>query len=272
MAQVINEMPARDYHKIDACSSSWLKAARKGAVEFYHKRNSETEQTDSMLLGEIAHALVFPSSPRVLQDDYAILPESVGRKSKELQAELDADPRIKVSKKIFDKAQDIANSVLSIKMIRRLKDHMDSMNEVTCLFDLNGVKCKCRWDFINPHVGIILDLKTTRDGVDPMSFSSTVAKYLYDQQAAFYVDAAERAYGKKFTIAFVAVSTTAPHDACLFVPDDQMLSVGRQLYTENIKLYSELISENVTDISQLLSQRQFESISLPAWATDLRRR
>lgn len=272
MTQIIYDMPARDYHKIDACSSSWLKTARRGAVEFYHKRNNETEQTDSMLLGEIAHALVFPSSPRVLQEDYVILPESVGRKSKELQAELDADPRIKVPKKIFDKAQDIANSVLSITMIRRLKDHMDSRNEVTCLFDLDGIKSKCRWDFINPFVGIILDLKTMSGELTKDSFSATVAKYSYDQQAAYYVDAAERAYGKKFTIAFVAVSTTAPHDACLFVPDDQMLSVGRQLYTENLKIYSDLISKNITDISKVLSSRKFESLSLPAWATDLRRR
>jgi hypothetical protein len=234
------------------------------------------DKSESMLLGELVHSIVFPlHSPPIGQSEYVLIPEGIDRRTKEgkiAYAEFDADPRIKITKKLFDKAQEIADNVLSITLIRRLKDHMDSCNEVSCLFDIEGVPAKCRWDFINPHIGLILDLKTTIGEVDEESFAKTIAKFSYDQQAAFYADAAERAYGKKFKVAFVAVSTTAPYDACLYVADDQMLEVGRQLYRENLTHYKRLSSLKITDIKQILDKREFNKISLPAWATDLSRR
>lgn len=273
--QIKHNLPAKEYHAIDACSSSWLKVARRGAIEFVHKKlNPIEEKSDSLLVGDIVHSLVFPSTTPVTSE-YMVIPDGIDRRTKEgkaAYAELEQDPRQKISKKLYDKAHEIANHVLSVDLVRNIKDHSDSYNEVSGFFTNSGIDCKCRWDLINPHVGLILDLKTTANGTDQQSFAKTIAQYIYDQQAAWYVDAAERAYGKIFKFAFVVVSTNAPYDVALYEADDQMLETGRQLYKENIELYKKFSKIEETDVSKLLKKKQFSKISLPSWATDLGRR
>ena len=87
------------------------------------------------------------------------------------------------------------------------------------------VGCKARLDWLghlggDPDMGIILDIKTTRDA-SPAAFSRSAAAYGYVHQAAWYMRAAARlnAIGQGPKIAdylIVAVEMEAPHAVGLY--------------------------------------------------------
>jgi homoserine acetyltransferase len=124
--------------------------------------------------------------------------------------------------------------------------------------DFLGVNCRIKPDYRTDNY--IVDLKTCQDArQDP--FSRSVINFLYQVQAAFYVDVAEAIDGKKRDFYWIAVEKDAPYAVSVFKASDAMLENGRAQYKCAIALYKECAA---MDLWPAYSQ-QIQQLDLPGW-------
>jgi len=124
--------------------------------------------------------------------------------------------------------------------------------------DFLGVNCRIKPDYRTDNY--IVDLKTCQDArQDP--FSRSVINFLYQVQAAFYVDVAQAIDGRKRKFYWVAVEKDAPYAVAVYEASDEMLEHGRQQYIKAIELYRECAA---MDLWPAYSQ-QVQTLELPGW-------
>ena len=121
---------------------------------------------------------------------------------------------------------------------------------------------KVRPDFDIPSLGVIVDLKSTRDaGMD--AFSRACATYDYDVQAAWYVDGMRLATGIEYdTFIFIAQEKTPPYAVAVYQADAEFIGIGRQKCDIARAIYNECL---YTDKWPGYLD-QVQPISLPSWA------
>jgi hypothetical protein len=122
----------------------------------------------------------------------------------------------------------------------------------------SDINARIRPDYLKDEV--IVDLKTCVDA-RPDAFSRSVINFLYQVQAAFYVDVAEAIDNKKRDFYWVAVEKDAPYAVSVFKASDAMLENGRAQYKCAIALYKECAS---LDLWPAYSQ-QIQQLDLPGW-------
>jgi hypothetical protein len=91
-----------------------------------------------------------------------------------------------------------------------------------------GLACKSRVDWLAP--GIVLDLKTARDAVDPRAFSSAAWRLGYLHQLAFYCAGARTVTGVEHEAVVVAVEPEPPYDLAVYnVDGDDLWLAGEEV-------------------------------------------
>lgn len=116
----------------------------------------------------------------------------------------------------------------------------------------NGVKrlnCKGRSDKVIDDVCFI-DVKTTKDSSE-FWFGKDFFKYSYEIQAAFYMDAYEKLFGKKINFIFAVINKTEPYFANCFKVKHSTYEKGRKSYFEKVAKYIEY-KENPSSITKML--------------------
>ena len=127
--------------------------------------------------------------------------------------------------------------------------------------EYSGELCRCRPDFYRSDLGIIVDLKSTRDA-SPKGFAKAIANYNYHTQNAFYSDGVESSTGDYIKgFIFVACESTAPYCTAVYQLDMQGVEAGR---TEYRRLLLDLADCKASGKWPAYSDR-IETISLPAW-------
>jgi hypothetical protein len=97
--------------------------------------------------------------------------------------------------------------------------------EVTAAWDLDGVACRARLDWVLPDGGL-LELKTTRR-IHPVAFSREVVSRLYHAQIAFYSSGLEAARGERSPRhVLIAAENEPPHDIAVYNVPAEVLDAG----------------------------------------------
>lgn len=109
--------------------------------------------------------------------------------------------------------------------------------------ETTGAECKLKADFLPEQYQVVVDLKRMRD-VSPAGFRSSVRRYRYDVQAAFYLDGLEKTNPKTAFI-FICVEPTPPFRVAVYQADETMVSEGREKYIDNLHTYVECRRNNV---------------------------
>lgn len=97
-----------------------------------------------------------------------------------------------------------------------------------------GLALRGRADVILKN-GSIVDLKTTRDAT-PRGFRSSMYKFRYDVQAAYYVDLAKRCGYDTERFFFIAVEPNPPYPVAVYWTSPYTLEQGKVQYRENLDL------------------------------------
>ena len=97
--------------------------------------------------------------------------------------------------------------------------------------DFWNVKCRGMLDVYNKDANIIVDLKTTQDS-SYYGFASSVRKFKYYKQAAFYMDAVR---AQEFYI--VAIEKNPPFSLNIIQIGDNLLDKGREMYSRDLEIY-----------------------------------
>ncbi len=264
----VESMPAADYHAIDACSASKLKAMRRSPAHCRHQIDNPPT-SEAMALGTLLHSMVL--EPFSYENLYHVMPEC-DRRTKEGKrawalAEIEAAGKTVVKKDDFILAQAMAVSCAAHPAYPKLFDG-EGHNELSIFWrdDETGLDCKMRADRIVDVPGfgtVVVDLKSTIDA-SPRAFAGSVHKFGYHIQAAMYLEGLAKAGIPCEKFVLFAPESAPPHCVAVYAVEDESVEQGRREMRRLMATYAECVKSGVWPGYS----GRIESLSLPVYAFD----
>jgi len=250
------DLPAAEYHAIDALSASALKEIRKSPAHYWAwKHNQSRKESDAMRFGTAVHCSVL--EPGRFASEYIVCPRFDVRTTagKEAKKEWEANNKGKtlIESEDMEAVKQCTRSILSHPIVGPLLFKGKSEVSLFGQDDDTGVDMKARLDYLTDD--LILDVKTT-DDASPKGFERTVALYGYDIQAAHYLEMSQR---KRFL--FIAIEKVAPYAVGVYELDDELLEFARIERRARINLYASCKEMD----SWPAYPQVINKISLPSW-------
>lgn len=261
-ASVYYDMPADEYHQIDALGSSDVKALMRSPAHFVARRQEPREATDAQQLGTAIHVGVL--EPHRFDHAVAVAPV-VDRRTKEGKAAWSVFVEQSVGRLILtqdqhDLARRVIDAVHAHPAARALLDGGASEVSLQWRDNATGAPCKARIDRLRPDGGIV-DLKTTVDA-SPRGFARAIGQFGYAAQAAHYLAGAQAVLGQAPYFAFVAVEKEPPYAVAAYVLDADSVATARDRVQAAYARYVECLqAQEWPAYSGLI-----ETITAPAWA------
>lgn len=219
---IIEGIPNLEYHSSPELSRStaWNLITTCPARVIHDKRNPGSSSS-ALILGNGFHSATM--EPKLFEEEYEIKPSQIDGKSaltkhyKEKFSEMQEDDTSKtwLSRSEWEMCSDMADSANSNPWFKRTLESGKFIIEGTGFFECEGVKCKVRPDLYDPETGVIIDLKSTQDA-SPRGFRSSVRKFGYDFQVAFYMEGLRRMGLKATAFIFLAVEKKAPYLSAIY--------------------------------------------------------
>jgi len=223
---VIYNMPDAEYRAVEAVSQSTLKTiVRKTPAHYIHEVKNGRPDSPSLNFGRYFHDIMLLGS-----SDYIVRPAGLDGRTKEGKAWMEANQgRDTVTHEDGEKVK---------AMQAALKAHPDAslalasgMAEVSVFAEIDGIKCKGRFDWVPKAGNAIVDVKTCEDASDA-GFAAAFSKFDYHIQAAFYLTLAEASgLTDRTSFVFVAIEKDAPHAVGVYEAAADAVEKGRNDYT-----------------------------------------
>jgi hypothetical protein len=212
------------YHAQKSISASGLKEISKNSV--YHYLNRLPFESSAMALGTAVHTALL--EPDTFYDIYYPMPEIKDARTKEgrllkKEAEEKSEGKICLSFWDYKKIKTILKNFKSNKLARA---YCKGEVELSHYLKHDNVDVRVRPDVINHVSDFICDVKTTQDA-SPKAFRSSIYKFNYHLQAAFYMDMLGINNFK-----FVVCETNHPHAVVVYTLDDDMIELGRKKWQQ----------------------------------------
>jgi hypothetical protein len=246
MLSGLHKISFSEYMAIDACSSHRLGLLSKSPAHLKHEINTPREETQALKIGKAIHAAILEPSEFV--NHFVQMPKLDAR-TKEGKAKRDDFLAIHsrstiLSEDEYRQVMNIGVAVRSHKIVSNLLN-TTTHTEISGFFKdkETGIECKMRADAICAKHGLIWDIKST-DDASPTSFESSIFKFGYHRQAAFYLNGAN-ALGlniKHFLI--VAAEKTAPFACAVYRLSDEAIELGREENAVLITKYARCVEAN----------------------------
>lgn len=210
-------MSAAEYHAVDACSASRLKALKQSPAHCRQSIENPRSDTPALVSGSAVHAAVL--EPDRFASEFVVRP-TFGRTKAEQEAR-DAWEYKARGKSIItaDDAETCAAIVPRLhahKMagpIIRAKSHVELSG--FWIDSDTSLLCKCRWDAVSEKPELVVDLKTTTDA-SPRAFAQSIFKFGYHRQGAWYLDAARILGLRVRYYCIIAVEKSPPYGIAVY--------------------------------------------------------
>jgi len=230
-------MPAAEYHALDAIGSSSLKPALISGSKYHWYTNSHKEPTPAMILGTQVHACVLEQD--WFMEHYVLevqKPAGLDGRTAEGKAwfknhracvaQLEAEGKEVISDENFAICFNILNN-LSVDMAT--SKLLDSEHEVTYIWrdEYTGLLCKCRPDILH-EAGIVTDLKTCQSAREE-DFQKVIVNMKYHVQAAHYLNGVAAIEGcdvDELSFSFLAVEKQDDFDFQIIELGDSLRTYG----------------------------------------------
>lgn len=234
------DIPFREYQRWPAVSKHDLDLVSRSPAHYQAAKQNPPETTPAMHFGTAAHSWIL--EPHKAPHEVAVRPKVDRRTAagKEAAAEFEA---LSIGKTIISEEEasrlaKMAAAVSSSKLARSLIEKADHIE--ASLFVENQqfeVATRCRPDII--HHNLVVDLKTANDA-SPKAFASSMVKYRYHVQAAYYLDLCKAAgvVTDDAQFVFLVVEKMPPFGVALYSvrPDD--IDRGRLQYERDLQRYA----------------------------------
>ncbi len=250
------QMSNAAYHAADGISSSHFSLLAESPLHFQN-RECFSLSGKTLDFGSAVHKLIL--EPDTFDHEFAIAPD-LPKNTKEGKAAYEAfmealDERTPITSSEHDQANKMAHNV------RTIAGGLLQGGEAEQSFfakDEDGIIRKCRPDYYIESMGILIDIKTTRDGMD-YGFAKSIAEYRYDRQAAWYIDTLTLLGLPAKRFVFITVEKTAPYMVRVRELDQASIDKGRANYQQLLHDYLSFLE---TGRAQIVKE-----ISLPEWAS-----
>ena len=244
---LIRDISNDEYRALPAVSKSDLDLVARDPALLEWKKHAPREESDAAEIGTATHCALL--EPERFATEYRQQPAFDKRTNagKAAAAEFEAamSGKTVLSNDEYALVTAMRDSVLAHPHARELLTS-DGVSEASILFELNGVKCKCRPDRLPSSARIngrpvIVDLKTT-DDIEKIKYS--IADYRYDVQAEFYSAGYEQEYGETPVFVFVFVGKRrvfGQHPVRVCVLSEQTLAAARGKIDADLATYKEFL-------------------------------
>ena len=131
------------------------------------------------------------------------------------------------------------------------------------------VKCRVDGLIVDNSIGVIFDLKKTVNA-HPDGFGRECGKFGYHISAAFYKRIAEKEFGKKFEVFFIAQEETAPYNSGLYRANPAMIQKGDAVVNKYLKYAAHVKQTGEIKSYELFSSDPYGILDLdiPNYYTD----
>lgn len=226
----VYEIPFGVYQTIDAVNISSLKVMDVSPRHFAHDR-TVTHDSDAIRLGRAVHTSVL--EPDRFPLEHVIWSGKV-RRGKDWDRFSAAN-----SGRSILRESDYAKCVKMRDVVRNdavagqwFRPSLNSQAEQTLVWQCGGTLCKSRLDWIvyENDCAYLIDLKTT-NAIAPCDFGRAAARYHYDAQLAFYVDAIKSlGIAKTVHAKIISVESDAPFDVAVYAIPEHVIESGHKKY------------------------------------------
>jgi hypothetical protein len=258
--ELIYDMPAKEYHAIEALSASGAKLLLKSPAHYFASREGFKAPTAAMKLGTAVHTAIL--EPELFDAEIAIEPKldkrtKIGKEAAE-QFSLSSDGKVIIDHYQGERCRAIAEAVRAHPYFK--KRVKNGKAEATMLWEQYGVQCKARVDYLAERT--MFDVKTCQDA-SPDGFAKQIANFSYHMQAAHYAMGFRRLTGNPLEqFVFIAVESELPHMVGIYALSADSLRAGAGAMKKAADNYDLFLSQKIvksynTDV---------EEISIPSWA------
>ena len=239
-------IPNMDFQKYldlpDYLHSSDLKLLQQSVNHWLNKRSYP--ETKALILGSLGHTMVLEMDK--LTERYLVMPKVDARtkkgKEQKMLAEEQAnnEGKILISQEDFTSAlgwrENIQNNPVTSNVFMKSK----GQNEVSGFFkhpDFEDTKGAFRVDKLLPDQMIAIDLKIMLSA-HPYAFMSSVKKFRYDIQAAWYIDGLKAITGDTYDFLFVVCEKSSPNNVQTYRLSEETLEHARDDIRAIIKKFN----------------------------------
>jgi len=265
---IYKDLPNNDYHAAPGVSKSGLDLVAK-CPAMYKRRYIDgiaSDPTPAMILGSAVHTATL--EPDKFDAEYACAPE-INRRTKAGKAEweqfqADNEGKTVLSATDHATAMAMAEAVKKHPVAGNILANGEAEASIFHRDERTAELVKVRPDWMIEDC--LVDLKTTQDGSKD-AFARACANFRYHVQAAMYNDVVTAQTGRIINnFIFIVVERNEPYNVSVYVADNDMISLGRELYRSDLATYAECKhSGNWPGYNH----NKIETITLPGWAYKL---
>jgi len=255
--EIIEDLPAEDYHADKTrMSSTAIRNILRSPRHFllnWQGLEDEGEEKDHFRIGRAAH--LFLLEPHKFKAQYVVEPVHQGftkdgkpttsanalsvKEAKEHWLSQQKPDALIVSQQELDELVGMIEAVLEHPQAAGLLSNGVAETTIRWTDEETGVMCKARPDYLS-RIGDelhLIDFKTTRD-IRAGIFANDGLKMGYGTQLAFYHDGVVKALGRQPTsITIIAVEKKPPHEAVVYLLNDDWFEYGQRFYKHALKIY-----------------------------------
>jgi hypothetical protein len=234
-----NEISEQEYRALDVISQSLLRkyALSSTPLHFWFQNRVDTKVTSAMELGTLLHRRVELGDAYF--NSHTSLPKGM-RKGTKAYKEYKEIHKEKTLVKHGDAklVESMYRSIITHGGASKLLS--EGFAEESIVGEIDGIKIKGRFDFRNPKLKVLLDVKTALTGnpFEFKGFAKTVKDSKYDWQAAFYLEMIRRITGEDYSFVFVVVEKQYPYACSLHTLTPEDLEAAHREVFECLKEFN----------------------------------
>ncbi len=252
------DLPEDTYRQAPGINISALKKMGLSPAHYRAEVDGEKpEPTPAQVFGTMLHRAAL--EPFRLAESFVVKPDGMTYTTKEGKAWRDSQTKPILSAEQFKAVNGCADSISAHPIAQRIILRAKKEVSVFKVHEATGLLLKGRADIVATDENgstVVADIKTTSDA-SPGGFPREMARWGYDQQAAFYSDL----LGASFFM-FVAVEKESPFAVGLYNLDAESIAIGREKNEKNLALLKSCMDSGLWPAYP----QEITTISLPRWA------
>jgi hypothetical protein len=207
-------------------------------------------ETKALILGSLGHTMILEMDK--LTERYLVMPKvdarTKGGKEQKMLAQEQAklEEKILISQEDFTQALGWRENILKNPVTSNVFQKAKGENEVSGFFrhpDFDNILGAFRVDKLLEEQKIAIDLKIMLSA-NPYAFSSSVKKFGYHMQAAWYLDGLKAITGDDYDFIFVVCEKSNPHNVQSYRLSEKDLERGRDDIRATVKKYQQYQGAN----------------------------
>lgn len=229
----------------------WLK---KSPAYFKSQLESQAGATEAMVFGSAFHCRILEQDK--FDEQYYVMPKldkrtKQGKEDFATHTKLAGD-KIIITLQQFSKILAMEKAILSNKDMSKLFESNDGVSETVNVWEekirddndeTHIIKCKSLIDYRIDSEDLVIDLKTT---TSVAAFTSSIKKFGYDRQAAFYLRGlqANNLVSQDARFVFAVVEKEEPFEIAMFELDKSVIEIANNEIDNLLQTYNQCIVNN----------------------------